>query len=195
MAQVKLIVDSNSYFRLAQNIHPLLCRPFGKSEFTLYILAELNDEFRRSPRLKNKFHWVAESRYAENRSRSISLSKEQKLEVETTYEYLWEHVKDAFLKPHGKGPSPIDTRIVAIALVLGIQVVTDDRDMIQLAEEFEVQQITSMGLMKLMLDEGHIDDEKVDQVAEQWVYDRDTPGGDWKKEFKKLFGRKAPDGY
>ena len=195
MAQTKIIVDSNSYFRLAQNIHPLLCQPFGDDQFTLYIHADLNEEFRRSPRLKNRFHWVAERTYADNRSRSIILTQQLKADVETNFDYMWEHVKDAFLKPHGKGPSPIDTRIVAIAMVLGIRVVTDDRDMIELAKEFDVQHLTSMGLMKLMLDEEHIDAEKVDQVVEQWVYDNDTPHRDWKTEFKKLFGRKAPDGY
>jgi len=195
MAQKKIIVDSNSYFRLAQNIHPLLCQPFGNDQLTLYIHADLNNEFRRSPRLKNKFHWVAETAYVENRSRSISIPLEQKAEVDDTYDYMWEHVQDAFLKPRGKGPSPIDTRIVATAHVLGITVLTDDRDMIELAKEFGVKTISSLGVMKLMLEAGHIDTEKVDQVVEQWMYENDTPHRDWKKEFKKLFGREAPAGY
>ena len=38
MAQKRIVVDSNSYFRLAQNIHPLLCQPFGQEDLTLYIL-------------------------------------------------------------------------------------------------------------------------------------------------------------
>jgi predicted nucleic acid-binding protein len=192
MAQKRIIVDSNSYFRLAQNIHPLLCQPFGKEEITLYIHADLNDEFRRSPRLKNKFHWVVEKVYAENRSRSISLTLEQKAEIEATYDFMWEHVQDAFLRRYGKGPSPIDTRIVATAHVLGIAVLTDDRDMIELAKEFDVKAISSLGVMKLMLEAGRIDTEKVDQVVEQWMYENDTPHRDWKKEFKKLFGREAP---
>lgn len=192
MAQKRIIVDSNSYFRLAQNIHPLLCQPFGSDELTLYIHADLNEEFRRSTRLRNKFHWVAEKRYADNRSRSISLSQEQKADIENTYDYMWEHVKEVFLTPHGKGPSPIDTRIIATALVLGIAVVTDDRDMIELAEEFGVTIITSLGLMKRMLDAGHIDDEMVNMIVEQWMYENDTPHWEWKKEFKKLFGREAP---
>ena len=70
MAQTKIIVDSNSYFRLAQNIHPLLCKPFGKSQFTLYIHSDLGTEFKRSPRLKNKFQWFTEPRFVENRSRT-----------------------------------------------------------------------------------------------------------------------------
>lgn len=192
MAQKKIIVDSNSYFRLAQNIHPLLCQPFGNDQITLYIHADLNNEFRRSPRLKNKFHWVAETTYVDNRSRSISIPQEQKAEVDDTYDYMWEHVQDAFLRPRGKGPSPIDTRIVATAHVLGIAVLTDDRDMIELANEFGVKTISSLGVMKQMLEAGHIDTGKVDQVVEQWMYENDTPHRDWKKEFKKLFGREAP---
>ncbi len=45
MAQTKILLDSNSYFRLAQNLHPLLCQPFGSADFTLYIHADLNAEF------------------------------------------------------------------------------------------------------------------------------------------------------
>jgi predicted nuclease of predicted toxin-antitoxin system len=195
MAQTKIILDSNSYFRLAQNIHPLLCEPFGKSQFTLYIHSELGTEFKRSARLKNKFHWFTEPRFVANRIRSISLSAENKKKIESTYEYLWEHVQDEFLTPHGKGPSPIDTRIVAIALVLNIPLVTDDRDMIELASVFDAKHITSLGLMKLMLDERRIDDAKVDQMVEQWVYDNDTPYSGWREEFKSVFSREAPKGY
>lgn len=191
MAQTKILVDSNSYFRLAQNIHPLLCQPFGSADFTLYIHADLNTEFRFNSRLKNKFHWVSESTYVANRGRSINLSKAQKKEIEQTYDYLMEHVQDEFLTPRGKGPSPIDTRIVATALVLDIHLVTDDRDMIELAQAYDVHHITSLEMMKLMLDEGRIDNEKVDQVVEQWIYDNDTPNREWRTEFERIFGRKA----
>ncbi len=192
MAQTKILVDSNSYFRLAQNIHPLLCQPFGSAEYTLYIHADLNAEFKFSSRLKNKFHWVSESEYAANRSRSINLSKTQKKEIEETYGYLIAHVQDEFLTPRGKGPSPIDTRIISTALVLGIRVVTDDRDMIELAQAYDVHHLTSLELMKRMLDEGHITREKVDLVVEQWIYDNDTPHREWRTEFERIFGRKAP---
>jgi hypothetical protein len=194
MAQTKIIVDSNSYFRLAQNIHPLLCQPFGDDELTLYIHADLSAEFKYSSRLRNKFHWVSESKYVTNRGRSINISKAQKKEIESTYEYLWEHVKDEFLDQRSRGPSPIDTRIVATGLILKIRVITDDRDMIELGETFGVHQLTSLELMKLMLDEEHIDDGKIDQVVAQWIYDNDTPNKDWKKEFKSIFGRKPPEG-
>jgi predicted nuclease of predicted toxin-antitoxin system len=195
MAQTKIIVDSNSYFRLAQNIHPLLCQPFGKENHTLYMHADLTSEIRSSSRIQNRFDWVCESKYVENRNRSISLTKQQKREIEETCEFMWEHVKDEFLDVRGKGPSRVDVRIVATAAVLGIRMVTDDQDMIELAETYGVHQMTSMELMKLMLDCKYITVDKVDQVVEQWIFEKDTPNRNWKAEFKMVFSRQAPEGY
>lgn len=195
MAQTKIIVDSNSYFRLAQNIHPFLCKPFGKEQFTLYMHADLTEEIHASSRIRNRFDWVQKEEYRDNRSRSVSLSNTQKKEIEGTYEYLWEHVKEEFIEKRGKGPSPVDVKIVATALVLDVFLVTDDQDMIELASTYEAKQMTSIGLMKLMLDCGHINDEKINQVIEQWLYDKDTPYASWREEFTSVFSRQAPKGF
>ena len=80
MAQTKIIVDTNSYLRLAQNIHPLLGVPFGKKENTLYMHSELNAEFRASSRLQSKFQWACEPDFVDNRRRPLSLSKQQKVD-------------------------------------------------------------------------------------------------------------------
>lgn len=192
MPQTKIIVDSNSYFRLAQNIHPFLCQPFGKEQYTLYIHADLTEEIHISPRLQTRFDWVHQQDYRDNRKRSITLSKAQKKEIENTYEFLWDYMKEEFLDQRGKGPSAIDVRIVSTALVLDIFLVTDDQDMIELAKTYDAKQMTSIGLMKLMLDSGHIDDEKINQVVQQWLYDKDTPHAGWREEFKKTFKREAP---
>ena len=52
MAQTKIIVDSNSYFRLAQNIHPLLWIKSFNSGFTIRI-RRMRDGERNS---KGSFH-------------------------------------------------------------------------------------------------------------------------------------------
>jgi len=44
MPQSKILIDTNTYIRLAQSIRPLLFMPFGESEYCLHILQELNDE-------------------------------------------------------------------------------------------------------------------------------------------------------
>lgn len=195
MAQTKIIVDSNSYFRLAQNIHPFLCKPFGEELYTLYMHADLTEEIQASSRIRNRFDWVQKEEYRYNRCRSVSLSKSQKKEIDQTYEYLWDYVKEEFLDKRDKGPSPVDVKILATALVLNVFLVTDDQDMIELAKTYEAKQMTSIGLMKLMRDCGHIDDEKINQVIEQWLYDNDTPYARWREEFKKTFKRDAPKGY
>jgi predicted nuclease of predicted toxin-antitoxin system len=192
MAQTKIIVDSNSYFRLAQNIHPLLCQPFGKEKYTLYMHAELNAEFRASPRLQNKFEWATGGEFVANRKRSLALGKAEKAEIEETFGYMWACVKEDFHAERGRGPSRTDTLIVATAAVLNIRMVTDDRDMIELAETYGVHQITSLELLKLMLDTDHIDLSKVKQVVAQWQYDKDTPYHDWKEEYRRLFNQAAP---
>ena len=151
MAQTKIIVDTNSYFRLAQNIHPLLKTSFGEQEYTLYMHADLNREIKGSSRLQNKFHWVNELEYKENRDRTINLSKEKKKAIEETYEYMWEYVRDDVIAVKGKGPSPVDTMIVATAAALETMLVTDDQDMIDLAKLYVVSYKTSLSLMKLML--------------------------------------------
>lgn len=192
MAQTKILVDTNSYLRLAQNIHPLLCKAFGHKDYTLYMHAELNKEFLSSSRLQNKFHWASQLEYSTNRNRSPSLSKAQKQEIKETIDYMWEHVKEEFHLKRQKGPSKIDTTIIATAAVLDIRVVTDDQDMIELAEIYGVHQLTSLELMKLMLDENHISIEQIERVVTQWQYDNDTPYQNWRAEYKRFFGKNPP---
>ena len=133
MAQHKLLLDSNSYFRLAKSIHPLLFESFGEEAFTLYVLPELEEEYVKSSRLHSKFPWVLEPEFRNNRSKCLSLSKQQKKNRETAYEIMWDYVQTEL-----PGPSRVDVTVLSHAYVLGIPVVTDDGDMIQLAETFGI---------------------------------------------------------
>jgi predicted nuclease of predicted toxin-antitoxin system len=186
MSQTKILIDSNSYFRLAQNIHPLLSSPFGEEQFTLYVHRDLMSEFKRQPRLQTRFHWVSGSAYVQNRSRTLFLSKLQQEEIEQVFGYMWAHVQD-----EGLGPSPVDTRILATASALTLHVVTDDADMLELAAMYGVHAMTSLELMKLMMEADHIDMEKVRQIVAQWIYDNDTPAN-FEKNYRELFGEKPP---
>jgi len=128
MAQTKILLDTNSYLRLAENLHPLLFVPYGEENFTLYAHKELKDECLRQPRLANKFIWITLEKYEDNRKRPLSLGKAQHLEAEQNFDYMWGQVES-----EGLAPSKIDTRILATALALGIRVVTDDQAMLDLA--------------------------------------------------------------
>lgn len=194
MAQTKILIDTNSYYRLAQNLHPLMCSPFGDQDYTIYAHKDLNAELRHVSHLKSKckLRWVYETRYLDNRRRSVTIPANKQDDIDRNYKYMWQTSLSDFYDIDGKGPSDVDTLILATALALDIYVITDDQDMIKLAKEYEVKQMTSMGLLKLMLDEGRIDYEKVTMVVEQWQYDNDIPHKNWKKEYKTLFKKEPP---
>ena len=46
MPQTKILLDTNTYLRLAQSIHPLLGNPCGKENYTLYIHKEIDIELK-----------------------------------------------------------------------------------------------------------------------------------------------------
>lgn len=186
MAQKKILVDSNSYFRLAQNIRPLLFEEFGEQKYCLYVLQELDLEYQKSPRLKSKFPWVNEPEYANNRKHYPTVSKQQATQIENAFDYIWAYVQDEV-----KGPSRTDVLYLAHAYVLGIAVVTDDVDMIATANEFGISIKTTLEILHLMRANNHITDEKIDSIVAYWKYVGDEPAN-FAKDFRRLFGRKPP---
>lgn len=186
MAQTKILLDSNSYFRLAKSIHPLLFQEFGDKSYCLYVLEELEREYARNPRLNNKFAWVNDPEYRENRAQRLTLSRLQKKELSTVYEFLWNHVQTVL-----PGPSRIDVTALCHGYVLGITVITDDADMIALAKAFDVNVKKTLELLRLMMDSGHVDIAAVRRVAAYWSYEDDRPK-DYHTDYRRLFGEDPP---
>jgi hypothetical protein len=180
MPQSKILVDTNTYLRLAKTIRPLLFVPFGDNEHCLYILPELNEELK-SRKLQSKFHWVEEDEFVNNRMYFPKVSKKQKSSIQRTYEYLWDYVQD------NPGPSTVDTLYVSYAIELGIPVVTDDRDMSVLAKEFDAQVISTIELLKIMFDSGHADLKTINGLCGYLRYWSDfTPS--MESDYQRLFG-------
>lgn len=190
MAQTKILLDTNSYLRLAQNLHPLLSKPFGEDNLTLYVHKDLKDECARQPRLANKFDWIALPQFEENRKRPLNISSAKKEEIEINFEFMWGQVEADDLSP-----SKIDTRILATALALEIRVVTDDQGMLGMAAEYEIETWTTLDLMKAMLDVGHITMVQVRRVVDQWVYDGDLPAKALRGNYAAYFGEEPPAGF
>lgn len=184
--QTEILVDSNSYFRLAQSIHPLLKSEFGKARYCLYVTKELQEEYDRSPRLKNSFHWVNGPEYKENRSGQLNISRKQSRDIEHTYQFILGFARSAF-----PGVSRIDVRGLSYAKVLGIAIVTDDGDMLEVAKAFSIRTLTTLELLKLMLDCEHIDVTKVREIASYWEYLNDKPKL-FEQQYKKLFNEDPP---
>lgn len=183
MARTAMLLDSNSYLRLAISIHPLLGVEFGGDHrYCLYVIEDLEKEFARSPRLQRKFRWVDAPEYRENRARPLQASIAQRKEMKQAYDFILNHARTQRL-----GTSPVDIRALATAYVLDIRSVTDDQDMLALAAAFGIQTLNTLALMRLMLDEGHIDMDRVRQIAEYWQFARDTPAG-FRDDYRRLFG-------
>jgi hypothetical protein len=88
MTQWKILVDSNAYFRLTKEIHPLLAKPFGPENSCLYIIEGFDDEFLKSSRLRSVFGWAGEAQYKENRQRKVTLSRAEKERIVQTFPFL-----------------------------------------------------------------------------------------------------------
>jgi len=99
---------------------------------------------------------------------------------------MWEEAKSEF-----PGVSPTDVRILATASELSCRMVTDDLALYEMTEMYGVHVTTSLELMRLMLDEKHVDMDKVELVVAQWQYDKDEPAN-FRNSYIKQFGRPAP---
>lgn len=183
MAQRKILLDTNSYLRLAKDIHPLLFEEFGSDSCCLYVLRELDDELAASSRLQNKFGWANEPEYRENRGHRLTVGRKEKKAIDDAFSFLWDHVQT-----DQPGPSRIDVRHLAHAYLLGIPVVSDDRDLLSVARIFDIDRMKSIDLLRLMVDCNHITLEKVNAVVQFWRYWKDTPV-DLEADFQRLFGQ------
>jgi len=186
MVQSKILVDTNAYLRLAQSIHPFLKKSFGKENYCLYVLPELYLEYKKSSRLKSHYSWVEDEEYAENRNCRLKTSDEQKKEISRTYDFMLAESQERNLTA-----SRIDIKCLCYGYALKIPVVTDDSDMIQLGQLFEVRMIRVVELLKLMLDVKYIGMEKIEEIAQYLAYAKDLPKN-FKSDYKKIFGIDPP---
>ncbi|MDT8378723.1 MAG: hypothetical protein RQ739_07510 [Desulfotignum sp.] len=85
--------------------------------------------------------------FKENRSKSISLSKEDKKNIEIAWSYIWNHNMN-----QGFGASEVDVRALSVGYVLSIPVVTDDKDMIDLAMSLGIEVMRILDLLAIMVE-------------------------------------------
>ena len=186
MSTCNIILDSCSYFRLAQSIRPLLKNHFGKEKHCLGVIKELDDEYERNPTLKHKFYWVDKQEYANNRKKCFAPTMAQRAEINHAFFFIREFARDSKL-----GVSRVDIRGLSYAYILKIPIVTDDEDMLQVAKEFGISTHKTLELLKLMLDSGLVSMEQIMSIASYWIYQNDTPKS-YRKDFKRIFSEDPP---
>lgn len=186
MPQTKVLLDSNSYFRLARSIHPLLFVEFGEPKYCLYVLKALDAEFSRSPRLQSKFSWVTEAQYVANRRQRLTVSRAEQREITALAASVRDYAFDV-----ERSLSRVDADAIAHCQALGIDLVTDDVEAAQTARELGVQVQTTLELLRRAVACGHITMEKVREVVAFWRYDDDCPAN-CGHEYERLFHEKPP---
>ncbi len=185
MKQKKILLDTNSYLRLAKSIFPLLATPFGASKYTLYIHKELNNELKRSSRLQNKFSWINDKDYLKNR-KALAIPKHLQKDIELAYDHIWNYQNE-----EGKSLSREDIYCIATALICQIPLITDDQGMLEVAKEFRVKSFPTLYLMKLMLENKYIELKKIEEIIEYWKYLNDIPAN-FKRDFIHFFKTNPP---
>lgn len=183
MTQAQILLDTTSYLRLAQNVRPLLNVEFGDDKYCLYIIKELEEEFNKNTRLKSKFGWFHSKEYKANRSKPIQLPKEKRSAFDRELSIV--------AGIASSDVSLIDCKVLTHGLILEIPVITDDEKMSFLGKETGIKCWSTLHLMKLMLENGHIDSNKIDQIVLQWQYLPDIPKN-FRADFKEYFGRQVP---
>ena len=186
MAQRKLLLDSCVYLRIAQSIHPLLGEEFGEDRICLYVISEFEGEYKRSQRLKTKFPWVAEEKYAQNRKQCIILSRRQRAALPQATGYF-----EDFAFDHDLTPSPVDLCALAHAYLAEVELVTDDEDLASLGRELEVDIWGCLELLDLMVKKKRISLEDAWVACDYMEYLPDMPRGFYEK--RDAFFRSRPE--
>ena len=183
MPKFRILLDSNAYLRLADSFHPLLGHSFGIENYTLYLIPDFQKEFRKSHRLQNKFGWVDQPEYMENRRKRIRVLKSEKKDIRLTYSFLWaQNISEQL------GASRVDVTALAHGYVLNAPVVTDDFDMVALAEQFSIEVWGLLDLLELMYKNNRAGKEQISALIGFLEYINDLPYPAFKRRAIKTFG-------
>lgn len=189
-----LLLDTNAYLRFAKRVKPLLGEPFGNKGYTLTILAAVEEEFSRSPRLRERFPWFVEAEFATERlAKQFRFSPAERAELAAATSVMRESVLSdpgRFKNP----PSAVDCRVLAFGLIRNAIVVTDDLSMHVLAAEFELPVMHGHDVLKRMLSAKKINKAQVREIYDMLAANGDLPAT-WERDrdvlFPRIFKREA----
>ncbi len=181
-----ILLDTNAYLRLGYSLHPLLAKHFGSkgNRLKLRLTGSFLSEYSRSPRIQNKFPWVNQPEYINDRKKGrLRVPEASKPQIKRASNYLWQ-----FRMDQGLTASRVDVNILAHGYVLDIVVVTDDKDMKVVGEEFEIQIMGVFDLLKLMFECDRATPENIKALAGYLEYIKDTPSITFKEDCLALIG-------
>jgi len=137
-----VLLDTNTYLRLAKRIRPLLGVKFGQKDYVLTVLKDVEDEVRRSRALSFKFPWFDLEEFgAERDAVTLRMTAPEKAALASAQSVLHGYALSDVNRYTTGGrhpPSSTDCRVLAFSQVRAAIVVTDDLGMHLLAKDFDI---------------------------------------------------------
>jgi predicted nucleic acid-binding protein len=193
-----VLLDTNTYLRLAKRLRPLVGRRFGQKDYELTILKAVEEEVKQNARLKYQNPWFNEADLAhERQTKQVRLNAEEKSEIAAIQSVLRAHVIENIVRYSADRRSPpgaTDCWLIAFAQVRDAIVVTDDLGMHALAKDFGLAVWHGYELLDKLRSAQHASHRLIQDIY-QALETNDDLTATWKEArhttFWKIFG-KAP---
>lgn len=185
----KYLIDSNTYFRLGDNLCPLFPKiiTLGKESFCTCILGGTFQEYLYQHRLRSKFDWVFNTRQVVDRKQGrLRIQKHEASSIRITKDFVFEGSKEM-----GLGCSPFDAECLATAMEKNLVLVTDDLDLVSLAKEYDCPVLSSIQLLGLLYENSQISKQDIVDTIDIWIWLEDLPS-QWQQDYSSVFGEEFP---
>jgi len=191
-----VLLDTNAYLRLAKRVRPMLGVRFGRKDYVLTILRDVEDEVHRSSRLRSKFPWFEQGDLRTERlSKQVRLSAAEKQQLADAQSVLHGYVlsdMDRYIGGGRSPPSSTDCRVLAFGQIRPAIVVTDDLGMHLLAHDFEIAVWHGWELLAKMRTAKVVDNDLIREIYAALERNGDLTDT-WKAvrhtEFARIFGK------
>lgn len=195
-----VLLDTNTYLRLAKRVRPMLGVKFGYKEYVVTILKDVEDEVHRNSALRFKYPWFDAQDLADERmATQVRLSRAEKATLDITQSVLHGTVQSDILRytsDRRSPPSPTDCRILAFGQIRPAIVVTDDLGMHALAKDFAIPIWHGPELLSKMLSAKKVSNDLVREIYAALEDNRDLTAT-WIEAkhtiFAKIFGKASTE--
>ena len=147
-----VLLDTNTYLRLAKRVRPFVGLKFGQVPYLLAIHKVTEDEVHRSAHLKFKNPWFFGPEFVEERlAKQVRLTKIEKAQIEAAQSVLmgWVQMDVSRFTSFGRSPPGYaDCWLLAFGQVRPAVVVTDDLGMHELLAKLKTAKVVDDALVR-----------------------------------------------
>jgi hypothetical protein len=191
----EVLLDTNTYLRLAKRIRPAVGRQFEQVPYVLVILKIVEDEVHQSPKLQYKNPWFDEPEFAKERlSKQLRLNAVDKNAIQLVQGVLLGIVQqdiEKYITHRRSPPGRTDCWLLAYAQVKNAIVATDDLGIHTLAGETGLKVWHGYELLAKLRSAKVVDNEMIREIYAALEANNDLTDT-WRKakhvHFSKIFG-------